>query len=266
MNVLPVSLSNGQDDMAAPDGVCLALDGVSKRFGNVSVLEDVSLAIRSGERCGIIGPNGAGKSTLFNIIAGELPLTHGSVQFLGDDITRLSTHARARRGLARTFQTTTLFPRLTVVENLVLALQAHSAERFQLLAPRSRFRARDDEACALLERVGLVSRAKAIVDTLGYGEKRQIEILLALAQRPKLLLLDEPTAGLAPGDASLVTEMLKAEREGLTMVLIEHDMGVVFDVVERLTVLHHGRVVADGPLEIIRGDANVQEIYLGGKL
>jgi branched-chain amino acid transport system ATP-binding protein len=246
--------------------VCLALGGVSKRFGNLSVLEDVSFSIRHGERCGIIGPNGAGKSTLFNIIAGDLPLTRGSVQLLRSDVTRLSAHARARRGLARTFQTTTLFPRLTVIENLVLALQAHSAERFAMLVPRSRYRERDDEAHALLERVGLVSRATATVDALGYGEKRQIEILLALAQRPKLLLLDEPTAGLAPGDASLVTEMLKREHAGLTMVLIEHDMGVVFDVVERLIVLHYGRVVADGPVEMIRGDANVQEIYLGGKL
>ncbi|HEY0393546.1 MAG TPA: ABC transporter ATP-binding protein [Candidatus Elarobacter sp.] len=252
---------------AASNGdVCLALDGVSKRFGSLSVLEDVSLTIRSGERCGIIGPNGAGKSTLFNIVAGELPCSRGSVRFLGADVTRLSAHARARRGLARTFQTTTLFPRLTVLENIVLALQARSAERFALLAPRSRYRARDDEARALLDRVGLAARANEPVDALGYGEKRQIEILLALAQRPKLLLLDEPTAGLAPGDASLVTEMLKRERGGVTMVLIEHDMGVVFDVVDRLTVLHHGRVVADGPLDTIRGDANVQEIYLGGKL
>jgi branched-chain amino acid transport system ATP-binding protein len=246
--------------------ICLQLAGVSKRFGSLTVLEDVSLSIRAGERCGIIGPNGAGKSTLFNIVAGDLPLTRGAVHFLGDDVTRVSAHARARRGLARTFQTTTLFPKLTVVENLVLALQAHSAERFAMLVPRSRYRARDEEACALLDRVGLADRAYAAVDALGYGEKRQIEILLALAQRPKLLLLDEPTAGLAPGDASLVTEMLKRERTGLTMVLIEHDMGVVFDVVDRLTVLHHGRVVADGPVEAIRGDANVQEIYLGGKL
>ena len=178
------------------------------------MLEDVSITIHAGERCGIIGPNGAGKSTLFNIIAGELPLTRGSVRFLGGDVTRLSAHARARRGLARTFQTTTLFPRLTVMENLVLALQASSAERFALLAPRSRYRARDDEARALLERVGLGARADAPVDALGYGEKRQIEILLALAQKPKLLLLDEPTAGLAPGDASLVTEMLKREHAG----------------------------------------------------
>jgi branched-chain amino acid transport system ATP-binding protein len=246
--------------------VCLRLEGIGKRFGSLGVLDDVSLTIRAGERCGIIGPNGAGKSTLFNVIAGELPPTSGTVHFQGRDVTRLAAHARARRGLARTFQTTTLFPRLTVLENLVLALQAHSGERFHLLAPRARYRARDDEALMLLERVDLAARAHVLVDTLGYGEKRQVEIMLALAQKPTLLLLDEPTAGLAPGDASLVTEMLKREHRGLTMVLIEHDMGVVFDVVDRLTVLHHGRVVADGPLEQIRGDATVQEIYLGGKL
>jgi len=252
--------------VARHDEVCLGLEGIGKRFGSLNVLDDVSLTIRAGERCGIIGPNGAGKSTLFNVIAGELPPTRGAVRFQGRDVTRLAAHARARRGLARTFQTTTLFPRLTVIENLVLALQAHSGERFHLLAPRTRYHARDEEALALLERVGLTGSAHVLVDTLGYGEKRQIEILLALAQRPKLLLLDEPTAGLAPGDASLVTEMLKREHRGLTMVLIEHDMGVVFDVVDRLTVLHHGRVVADGPLDRIRGDAAVQEIYLGGSL
>lgn len=252
-----------QDD--GPE-TCLELAGITKRFGSLSVLDDVSFTIQAGERCGIIGPNGAGKSTLFNIVAGELSPSAGSVRLLGRDVTRLSAHARARRGLARTFQTTTLFPKLTVVENLVLALQAHSRERFALLAPRSRYRARDADAYALLDRVGLAARGAAPVDALGYGEKRQVEILLAVAQQPKLLLLDEPTAGLAPGDASLVTEMLKREQSGVTMVLIEHDMGVVFDVVDRLIVLHHGRVVADGPLEAIRGDANVQEIYLGGKL
>jgi branched-chain amino acid transport system ATP-binding protein len=245
---------------------CLTLNAIGKRFGSLAVLEDVSVDVRAGERCGIIGPNGAGKSTLFNIIAGELAPSAGTVAFLGRDVTRWSAHARARAGLARTFQTTTLFPKLTVVENLVLALQAHSGERFQMLVPRSRYRGRDDEAIALLERVGLAARAHEEVSALGYGEQRQIEILLAVAQRPKLLLLDEPTAGLAPADASLVTEMLKRERSGLTMVLIEHDMGVVFDVVDRLVVLHHGRVVADGPLETVRGDARVQEIYLGGTL
>ncbi len=252
--------------MNGASSACLALHGVTKRFGSLSVLEDVSLTIQPGERCGIIGPNGAGKSTLFNIVAGDLPLTRGNVHFLGGDVTRLSAHARARRGLARTFQTTTLFPKLTVLDNLVLALQASSRERFALLAPRSRFRHRDAEARELLARVGIADRAGELVDALGYGEKRQVEILMALAQKPKMLLLDEPTAGLAPGDASLVTEMLKRESRELTLVLIEHDMGVVFDVVDRLAVLHHGRLVADGPLERIRGDETVQEIYLGGKL
>jgi branched-chain amino acid transport system ATP-binding protein len=245
---------------------CLALRSVSKRFGSLRVLEDVCFEVRAGERRGIIGPNGAGKSTLFNIISGEIPLSSGAVQLLGRDVTRMSAHHRARLGLARTFQTTTLFPKLSVVENLVLALQASSNDRFQCFIPRDRFRARHDEALKLLGRVGLESRADLLVDALGYGEKRQVEILLAIAQRPKLLLLDEPTAGLAQSDASLVTEMLKRDESGMTMVLIEHDMSVVFDVVERLTVLHYGRVIADGSLDQIRADANVQEIYLGGKL
>jgi branched-chain amino acid transport system ATP-binding protein len=245
---------------------CLTLKNVHKRFGSLRVLEDVCFTVAAGERRGIIGPNGAGKSTLFNIIAGELQLTSGTVQLLGRDVSRMPAHGRARMGLSRTFQTTTLFPKLTVVENLILALQAGSADRFQCILPRSRFRDRHDQALELLARVGLESRADLVVDALGYGEKRQVEILMAISQRPKLLLLDEPTAGLPQSDASLVTEMLKRDKSGMTMVLIEHDMSVVFDVVERLTVLHYGRVIADGPLEEIRGDPNVQEIYLGGKL
>jgi branched-chain amino acid transport system ATP-binding protein len=240
----------------------LALENVSKRFGSLGVLRDVSIEVGSGERCGIIGPNGAGKSTLFNVIAGELAPTSGKVNLFGRDVTRLSVHSRARLGLSRTFQTTTLFPRLTVVENLLLALQAHRPrEHFQCFVPLERYHHREDEARALLARVELESRADAVVSALGYGERRQLEILLAIAQRPQILLLDEPTAGLAPGDVTLVTEMLKREGRETTIVLIEHDMGVVFDVVERLVVLHHGSVIADGPI-----DANVQEIYLGGRL
>jgi branched-chain amino acid transport system ATP-binding protein len=247
-------------------GPCLDLRGVAKRFGSLSVLEDVTLSVDHGERRGILGPNGAGKSTLFNIIAGELPCSGGTVTLLGRDVTHMRSHQRARLGLARTFQTTTLFPKLSVVENLVLGLQAGSPERFQLVLPRRRAKGRYQEAHALLERVGLVDRAETIVDALGYGEKRQLEILLAIAQRPKLLLLDEPTAGLAPGDTELVTDMLKRESRATTLVMIEHDMAVMFDVVDRLTVLHHGRVVADGPIDQIRNDAYVQDVYLGGKL
>lgn len=245
---------------------CLTLRSVSKRFGSLQVLDDISLSVASGERCGIIGPNGAGKSTLFNIIAGELTCTSGAIALHGRDVTRTRVHERARMGLARTFQTTTLFPKLSVLENVVLALQASSSDRFQCLLPQQRYRERERSARAMLEQVGLEQRHADRVETLGYGEKRQIEILLAMAQQPKLLLLDEPTAGLAPSEATLVTDMLKNERSSMTMILIEHDMGVVFDVVDRLAVLHHGRIVADGTLAAIRADENVQEIYLGGKL
>ncbi|HZO94365.1 MAG TPA: ABC transporter ATP-binding protein [Candidatus Baltobacteraceae bacterium] len=245
---------------------CLALRNVAKRFGSLSVLEDVSFSVRPGERRGILGPNGAGKTTLFNIIAGEIRCSAGSVEVLGRDVTGMRAHRRARLGVARTFQTTTLFPKLTVAENLVLALQAASRDRFQCFVPRTRYAARYDEALALLDRVGLRARAGVVVDALGYGEKRQVEILLAIAQKPKLLLLDEPTAGLAPGDTALVTEMLKREQRSTTMVLIEHDMSVMFDVVDTLTVLHHGRIVADGPLGAVRADQNVQDVYLGGTL
>ncbi len=245
----------------------MALEGISKRFGSLEVLRNVSIEVNPGERCGIIGPNGAGKSTLFNIIAGELAPTSGNVALFGRDVTGLGIHTRAQLGLSRTFQTTTLFPRLNVLENLLLALYAHHPrEHFQCIVPRRRFRHREEEARALLTRVELGHRAEATVSSLGYGERRQLELLLAIAQRPRVLLLDEPTAGLAPGDTSLVTEMLKREQGETTIVLIEHDMGVVFDVVERLVVLHHGRVVADGPLEEIRANENVQEIYLGGKV
>jgi branched-chain amino acid transport system ATP-binding protein len=245
----------------------MVLEGISKRFGSLEVLREVSIAVGSGERCGIIGPNGAGKSTLFNVIAGELAPTSGRVALFGRDVTGSAPFARARMGLSRTFQATTLFPRLSVLENMLLALHAHHpSEHFQCFVPRSRYRRREAEASALLARVELEDRVRAPVSSLGYGERRQLELLLAIAQKPRILLLDEPTAGLAPGDASLVTEMLKRERGEMTIVLIEHDMSVVFDVVERLVVLHHGRVVADGSVDAIRADENVQEIYLGGKV
>jgi branched-chain amino acid transport system ATP-binding protein len=244
----------------------LRLRGVSKRFGSLQVLDDVSLEVAAGVRHGIIGPNGAGKSTLFNIITGEVPCTSGSVEVMGRDVSRLPVHARARLGVARTFQTTTLFPKLSVLENVVLALQAASPSRFQCFVAATRYVERYEEALALLGSVGLAQRAHARAESLGYGEKRQVEILVAIAQRPALLLLDEPTAGLAPADASLVTELLKRRSGATTTVVIEHDMGVLFDLVERLTVLHHGRVVADGPLDAIRADRTVQEVYLGGAL
>jgi branched-chain amino acid transport system ATP-binding protein len=242
----------------------LDIRGLSVRFGSLRAVDNVSIAVAPGERRGVIGPNGAGKSTLFNAISGEIRPTGGSVRLRGRDITALPPHRRARLGIARTFQTTMLCPRLLVVENVILSLAALRPVRYQCLLPLERYADLRDEAVRLLAQVQLDGRADRPVHTLGHGEQRQVEILLALAQRPALLLLDEPTAGLAPGDATLVTAMLRNYPRDVTIVLIEHDMDVVFDIVERITVLHHGAVVADGAPGEIRADATVQEIYLGG--
>jgi branched-chain amino acid transport system ATP-binding protein len=244
----------------------LEVRGLSVHFGSLRALDEVSLTVRAGERRGIIGPNGAGKTTLFNAIAGEIMPSAGVVRLRARDITRLPAHRRAALGLARTFQATTLFPRLAVVENVILALVALRGVRYQCLLPLRRYADLRDEALRLLAQVGLDTRAEWPVRALGHGEQRQVEILLALAQRPALLLLDEPTAGLAPGETSLVTAMLRGYPREVTVVLIEHDMEVVFDIVERITVLDHGRVVADGTPEEIRTDAMVQEVYLGGTM
>jgi branched-chain amino acid transport system ATP-binding protein len=251
---------------AAAGAPCLEVRDLSVRFGSLQALDGVTFSVQPAERRAIIGPNGAGKSTLFNTIAGEITPTGGSIRLLGEDVTRLAVHRRAALGLARTYQTTTLFPRLRVVDNVILSLQALTRTRFQPLVPRSRYRHFERRARELLAQVGLEDRAEWPVRSLGHGEQRQVEILLALAQEPKLLLLDEPTAGLAPGDTSLVTELLKRYRGDVTMVLIEHDMQVVFEIVERITVLHYGRVVAEGTVAEVRANPVVQEIYLGGKL
>ncbi len=244
----------------------LHLEDVKKRFGRLSVLESVSLTVPAGERRGILGPNGAGKTTLFNLITGELPLSGGTIRFFGQDIAPLSVQRRASLGLCRTFQTTTLFPKLTAVENVIVALQSQTRARFQVLRPRSWNRDLEARARELLTQAGLAAQSDREVRYLSHGEQRQIEILLAVAQKPRVLLLDEPTAGLAPGDVPLVTNMLKQLGRDVTMVLIEHDMSVVFELVDRITVLHYGRAIAEGTVEEIRGNALVQEIYLGGKL
>jgi ABC-type branched-subunit amino acid transport system ATPase component len=244
----------------------LAVRDLTVRFGSLVALDHVSLAVARGERRGIIGPNGAGKSTLFNAIAGEVASSAGGVVLDGRDITRLPPHRRASLGMARTFQTTMLCPRLTVLENVILSLAALRPVRRQLLVPLGRYRGLRDEAQTLLGEVGLDGKAAWPVRMLGHGEQRQVEILLALAQRPAVLLLDEPTAGLAAQDAARVTAMLRERSRDATIVLIEHDMEFVFDVVERITVLHYGRIVAEGTPEEIRAHETVREIYLGGTL
>ncbi len=243
---------------------CLVLEDISHQFGSLRVLADVSLRIGQGERRAIIGPNGAGKTTLFNTIAGEITPTAGRVYFQGQDVTRLASFQRARHGISRTFQTTSLFPNLTLVDNVVLALLALRKERTQLLYPVERYRALYDEAGAHLGRMGFRGKENIPIHSLSYGEQRQIEIIMALVQKPKLLLLDEPTAGLSRGDVPLVTDILKTLGRDVTLVLIEHDMDVVFGMVDYISVLHNGVLVAEGDVEAIRRNDLVQNIYLGG--
>ncbi len=243
--------------------VVLELEAVSRRFGGLEAIRDLTLAVPEGTRRAIIGPNGAGKTTLFNIITGELAPTSGRIRLFGRDVTRLPAHVRAAMGLGRTFQITNLFTRLTIEENVMLAVQALSRTKYTMARPLRRDPALRDRTRALLEPAGLWAKREAEVRALSYGEQRQIEVLLALAGRPRLLLLDEPAAGLSPGERREMARFIKGLDPRLTILLIEHDMDVAFEVVEAITVLHFGRVVAEGANEVVRANPSVQEIYLG---
>ncbi len=226
-------------------------------------MDDVTLAVRAGERRALIGPNGAGKTTLFNLISGELSASAGSITLFGRDVTRAAAHRRAALGLARTFQITNVFPSLTVLENCLLAVQALSPVKLAMHRSLGRYPVLHTHARATLEAVGLADRAGAVVKHLSHGEQRQLEIALALAGMPRLLLLDEPTAGLSPAESHSMTALLKKLDPAITLLVIEHDMDVAFELTDRITVLHYGRVVADGFAHEVRANPLVQEIYLG---
>jgi len=244
-------------------GAALAVTRLSKSFGGLRAVQQIDLSLAPGERHAIIGPNGAGKTTLFNLIAGELAPTAGRIALFGQDVTRLPPQRRAALGLARTFQVNTLFPSLTVTENLLLAVQGTLPTKLRLHRPISSYRDLYDRARVVLESVGLVGAGEAIVRTLSHGEQRQLELALALASRPRLLLLDEPTAGLSLAESQRLTGLLKGLDRSMSLLVIEHDMDVVFDVAERITVLHDGKVIADGDRDEVRANPLVAEIYLG---
>jgi branched-chain amino acid transport system ATP-binding protein len=239
----------------------LAVTQLSKRFGGVDAVVDVSLAVEEGERRVLIGPNGAGKTTLFHCIAGTQLPSAGSVTLFGSEITMLPPYARARAGLARTFQITNLFPTLTVEENVLLAVAA--AEKVGLIRPMRAYRPLYDRASRLLEQWGLAEKPQRQVRHLSYGEQRQLELALALAGSPRLLLLDEPTAGLSAAETARVVAMVRSLPREITLLMIEHDMDVAFELAERITVLHQGRIVAEGDRAAIRANPQVSEIYLG---
>jgi len=240
----------------------LAVEGLTKNFGGLLALDNVTLGAASGERLAIIGPNGAGKTTFFNVITGLLPPSSGRIAFFGRDVTRLSTHRRAQLGLARTFQITALFPHLTVLDSALLAVQASDSVRFTLHRPATTYPHLYDRAEALLNEWGLVDRRNIQTRHLSYGEQRQVELVLALAGTPKVLLLDEP-AGLSPAETASVTTMIQRLSREITILLIEHDMDVAFDLVDRMIVLFQGRILAQGAKDDIRKNPEVMEIYLG---
>jgi branched-chain amino acid transport system ATP-binding protein len=242
----------------------LALQRLTRHFGALAALSGVSLSVDPRERRAVIGPNGAGKTTLFNVIAGALAPTAGAVVFAGEPITGLPVHAVARRGLSRSFQRTSLFPRLSVEENLRLAASARERGTYDLLGSVRRLTRPLARAREVAEAVGLSDRLTAPAGQLSYGEQRQLEVGVALAPSPRMLLLDEPTAGMSPEETTRMTRLLQALPRDVTMLIIEHDMDVVFSLADRITVLHHGEVLAEGAPEAVRADPRVYEVYLGG--
>ena len=247
--------------MTAP--VILALDGLRRTFDAVLAVNGVTLSVAPQERRAIIGPNGAGKTTLFNLITGHLAPTSGRILFEGAPIAGLPPDAVARRGISRSFQRTNLFSRLPVRENLRLAAAARGRGGYDLLGPVSRLWVPVERARSVAEAVGLTDRLDVRAGDLSYGEQRQLEIGVALATDPKLLLLDEPTAGMSPEETQRMTELLAGLPRAITLLIIEHDMDVVFTLADRITVLHHGEVLAEGTATEVRADPRVYDVYLG---
>ena len=245
--------------MAGP----LELVEVSKSFGGLMAVDALSVRVEAGERRAILGPNGAGKTTLFNLISGMLPPTSGRIVLFGRDVTRMPAHRRASLGLGRTFQITNLFVSLSVFENVLLACQAHHKHRFAFHKPVTRYSDLMDKVEEILEQWGLEDRREVIVGNLSYGDQRQLEVIMALAGEPLVLLLDEPTAGLSPSETARMTRFLTGLDDSITILLIEHDMDVAFAVADRVTVMHFGAIFAQGTPEEVRTNPEVLSIYLG---
>jgi branched-chain amino acid transport system ATP-binding protein len=241
----------------------LEIRHLKKSFGGLPATSDVSLDVMPGERRLIIGPNGAGKTTLFNLVTGDLRRDSGTIRLFGDEISRLAPHQRAHRGLARTYQIITLFPKDSLEHNLVLSLLGLSKSRWDAFRPLARHGGLNEEARRVLALVGLGSLAARPIGEVAYGEKRRVEIAMALAQKPKLLLLDEPLAGLSREERAAMKDLIAAIPREVTVVMIEHDMDTALDLAERITVLHYGKVIVEGTRAQVVADPKTREVYLG---
>jgi len=249
--------------MSAPGSAALSAVGLTRRFGAFTAVEDVTLHLPRGARHAVIGPNGAGKTTLVNLLTGVLRPSAGGVQIGGADVSALPQHLRVRRGLSRTFQLNTSFGGLSVQENLLLAVLERDRLSGNFWSSLRRFRRQEEEARALLDTVNLAGDAAAIARTLPYGKQRLLEIGLALASRPEILLLDEPAAGVPSSDSGVIFERLAALPRSLSILFIEHDMSLVMRFAERVTVMVAGRVLVEGTPAEIMADSRVRDVYLG---
>ena len=239
------------------------VQGLVKNFGALRATDDVALTVNPGEIHALIGPNGAGKSTLVNLISGLHQPDTGRIMLDGVDLTPLSMNARVRAGLSRCFQITSIFRESTVLDNLLLAAQSHAGSSLRFFGNRAREAALRAQAVALAERVGLGASLSRTAGTLPHGAQRQLDVALALAATPKLLLLDEPMAGMGPEDSERMTELIQDLRSDMAILLIEHDMKAVFALASRISVLVYGKVLVSGSVDEIRGNPQVQAVYLG---
>ncbi|HEY7441241.1 MAG TPA: ABC transporter ATP-binding protein [Vicinamibacterales bacterium] len=242
---------------------CLVLDHVSREFGGLKAVDEVNLTLAAGERHALIGPNGAGKTTLFNLISGELPVSRGSVTMFGADVTRLAPHQRAARGMARTFQITRIFRDLTVLENLLLASEALDPRKFTMHRPLSTCADLVERARTVLHEFELSPLQHERARHLSYGDQRKVEVALSMAGKPRLLLLDEPMAGLSASESRSMQGLLKRLDPATAVLLIEHDMDIAFGFADRVTVLAQGRVLTEGHSRDVSANPIVQQIYLG---
>jgi branched-chain amino acid transport system ATP-binding protein len=241
----------------------LEIDALTKRFGGVVASDGISLALPRGELHALIGPNGAGKTTLIGQLTGEIAPESGRIRFDARDVTALPVYRRSQLGLARSFQIASLFPEFTALDNVALAVQAHAGHSFRFWRDVRRERELREPARDALSRVGLAPRADVRVTELSHGERRQLEIAMALATRPRMLLLDEPMAGMGPEESTRLVETLRQLKGGITILLVEHDMDAVFALADRISVLVYGRIIASGEPAAIRADTTVREAYLG---
>jgi len=241
----------------------LIVEGLSKNFGGVQALCNVSFNVKEGERLAIIGPNGAGKTTLFNLLSGRLPVTAGRIYSFGNDITNMAEHQHIHFGLARSFQVSSLFPELTVLENVLLAIQGTKPYRFQVFRRIFGYTELFAKAQELLEAMDLWEKRDQIVQDIAYGEQRKLEIALSIASEPKVLLLDEPSSGLTAAETAGIIDMIHSMGSNFTVLLFAHEMDLVFGLAERIIVLHYGKIIVEGTPDKIQADSRVKEIYMG---